>query len=59
LSLIPVEENQCISISTIHELQEMNSTYDRNSVEEKDKNLTVKYSKNKQGEKEIDEKDFF
>ena len=35
----------------------MNSTYDRNSVEEKDKNLTVKYSKNKQGEKEIDEKE--
>jgi hypothetical protein len=35
----------------------MNSTYDRISVEEKDKNLTVKYTKNKQGEKEIDEKE--
>jgi len=35
----------------------MNSTYDRDSVEEKDKNLTIKYSKNKQGEKEIDEKE--
>ena len=31
----------------------MNSTYDRISVEEKDKN----FSKNKQGEKEIDEKE--
>jgi hypothetical protein len=57
LSIIPVEEDQCIYISTIHELQEMNSTYDRDSVEEKYKNMTVKYTKNKQGEKEIDEKE--
>lgn len=35
----------------------MNITYDRDRVEENDNNLTIKYCKNKQGEKENDEKE--